>query len=142
MHQRPRARKQVKANQQHQDAVERMFKLPPQRAKPTFTKENLSELPDLRDMIKDWVREFWGDEPFAEDVTALVAYLKAVVVEERDLAKAVKVVKWVAWVVERESEGKWQGDEMAARWAGVLLRIKEGVQEAVRERGLAPVDLE
>ena len=139
MHQKPRGRK-VGKNQQ-QEVVERMFKLPPTQPKPTFTKEKLSELPDLREMIKDWVREFRDDEPFAEDVKALVSYLRAVVVDERDIAKAVKTVKWFAWTVEQESEGKWQGDEMLERWDKILAQVREGVQDAVRERGLGAVDL-
>jgi len=140
MHQKPRTRK-VQGKNQQQDAVERMFKLPPRQPKPTFTKEKLSELPDLRQMIKDWVREFWDDEPFAEDVKALGTYLKAVVIDEADMAKAVRVVKWFAFVVETESENRWLGDETRERWDKVLVRVREGVQAAVRERGLAPVDL-
>ena len=141
MHQKPRAARKQGSKNQQQDAVERMFKLPPKQPKPTFTKEKLSELPDLRQMIKDWVREFWDDEPFAEDVKALVSYLRAVVVDEADLAKAVRVVKWFAFVVETESEDRWLGDEMRERWEKVLVQVREGVQGAVKERGLAPVDL-
>ncbi|GAB7341118.1 hypothetical protein MBLNU457_7426t1 [Dothideomycetes sp. NU457] len=139
MHQKPRGRRTGKNPKQ--EAVERLFKLPPTQPKPTFTKEKLSELPDLRAMIKDWVREFWDDEPFAEDIKALVSYLRAVVADERDIAKSVKIVKWLAWTVEQESEGKWQGDEMLERWDKVLAQVREGVQQAVRERGLGAVDL-
>ncbi|KAF4551421.1 impB/mucB/samB-like protein 3 [Elsinoe fawcettii] len=140
MHQRPRTQRGRQKNEK-QEAVERLFKLPPRQPKPTFTKQKLSELRDLRDMIKDWVREFWDDEPFEEDVTAIVEYLQKVVKEERDLDKAVRVVKWLAYVVESEGEGKWEGDEMMGRWDGVLARVRDGIQQAVQDRGLGPVDL-
>ncbi|KAG8629637.1 hypothetical protein KVT40_003502 [Elsinoe batatas] len=140
MHQRPRAQR-VRQKNEKQEAVERLFKLPPRQPKPTFTKQKLSELPDLREMIQNWVREFWDDEPFEEDVTAIVEYLQKVIKEERDLDKAVRVVKWLAYVVESEGEGKWEGDEMMTRWDAVLARLKDGVQQAVKDRGLGRVDL-
>lgn len=139
MHQRPRQRGRQKNDKQ--EVVERLFKLPPRPPKPTFTKQKLSELEDLRGMIRNWVREFWDEDPFEEDVSAIVEYLNKVVLEERDLDKAVRVVKWLVYVVESESEGKWEGDEMRDRWEKVLARVKEGVQGAVKERGLGMVDL-
>ncbi|KAF2157413.1 DNA repair protein [Myriangium duriaei CBS 260.36] len=138
LHARP-ARKQAKSVQQA--AVERLFKLPAREAKPTFTKAGLSELADLREMIRGWVAEFWDEEPFEEDVVAIVEYLGEVVKVERDVDKAVRVVKWLAWVVEEDSADRWEGDEMRGRWGKVVRRVREAVQKAVAERGLGPVDL-
>jgi DNA repair protein REV1 len=53
----------------------------------------------LREAISAWYGEFVDDGPYGEDVDALVKYLKRVVLEERDLNKAVAVVKWLGWVV-------------------------------------------
>lgn len=118
---------------------ERLFRLPAQAPKPVFTNRKLSDIDDLRHMIGDWVSEFRDEAPFADDVGALVKYLAAVVAEERDIAKAVRVVKWLCWSVERESERNWQGDDMMRHWDRVLVEIKNGVQGAVRGRGLGEV---
>ncbi|PNS16148.1 DNA repair protein rev1 [Sphaceloma murrayae] len=138
MHQRSRQRGRQK--REKAEAVERLFKLPPRPPKPTFTKQKLSELEDLRGMIRNWVREFGDEDPFDEDVKALVEYLGQVIKEERDMDKAVRVVKWLGYVVDTESEGKWEGDEMKDRWGVVLGKVKQGVQAAVQERGLGSVD--
>jgi len=137
LHQKSRARKQAKGQQQ--EAVERLFKLSPRPAKPTFTKEKLSDTHSLRQAVKDWVREFWDSEPFAEDVQALSGYLCAVITDEGDMAKAVKIVKWMGYVMDTLAEGTWQGDEHQSRWDVVLTGIKEDVQAAVRQRGLGRI---
>lgn len=137
MHQRSRARKPGRPAQT--EAVERLFHLPPRAPRPTFTTRKLSEIEDLRAMIKDWVAEFSEQDPFEEDVNALIAYLVAVVSDEANLDKAVKVVKWLAYTIENFAESHWQGDEVHARWDGVLENVKAGVQGAVRERRLGPV---
>jgi DNA repair protein REV1 len=65
-----------------------------------------------------------------------------VVVEERDLQKAVSAVKWMGWVLEEErgeEEGSTAGD---GAWAEALGMVKESVQSAVGERGLGRVGLE
>jgi len=138
LHQKSRARKQVKGQQQ--EAVERLFKLPPRPPKPTFTKDKLSDAENLRQAVQDWVKEFWDNEPFAEDVKALSTYLCAVVTDEGDMAKAVKIVKWMAYVIDRLAEDRWEGDEVKDRWDGVLNGVKSDVQRAFQQRGLGGVD--
>ena len=114
--------------------------MPPLAPKPTFTSAKLSSLPDLRSAIKAWHREFYAEGPYSEDVAALAKYLRDVVVEERDLQKAVSAVRWMGWVLEEdEGEGSTAGD---GAWAEALGRVKESVQGAVGERGLGRVDLE
>ncbi|GAM85297.1 hypothetical protein ANO11243_033010 [Dothideomycetidae sp. 11243] len=138
-HQRPNARKNLK---QAAAAVEKLFKLPPRPPKPSFTKTGLSELKDVREVLRKWTQEFWDDDPFPEDVEVLVGYLRDVVLVERDLDKAVRVVKWLTWLVEEDSCDRWLGDEMRARWEGVVSRVRLGVQEVVAERGLGAVDFD
>jgi DNA repair protein REV1 len=100
---------------------------------PTFTTQKLSQAPDLRLAMKEWVSEFADEGPYPEDVGALVKYLSKVVGEERDLNKAVELVKWLQWVVDDEDdveEGKWEEH---------LERVREGVVFAARERGVGRV---
>ena len=92
-----------------------------------------------------WYKEFVDDGPYSEDVEALVRYLGRVVVEERDMSKAVALVKWLGWVVDQgggssgggEGEGQEQG---RAAWREALETVRDGVQDAVRQRGLGGVE--
>ena len=90
--------------------------------------------------MREWVREFADEGPYAEDVAALVKYLKRVVCEERDLSKAVGVVKWVEWVVGDQEDG---GEKFASKeWGRAVERIRNGVGDAAGERGLRSVSFD
>ncbi|KAH6675504.1 hypothetical protein B0J14DRAFT_586629 [Halenospora varia] len=115
---------------------QRRIWLPPKPARPTFTTMELSSLPQLRDSLKAWYDEFADDGPHPDDVAALERYLRRVVGDERDLGKAVGVVKWFEWLVD-ESDSDY-GRKL---WGKALEGIKEQVQEAVRERGLGRLEL-
>ncbi|KAF2236286.1 DNA repair protein [Viridothelium virens] len=115
---------------------ERTIKLAPRPATPTFTMKKFSHLPELRDAISAWVKEFREEGPYEEDVEALNKYLRAVVVDEGDMNKAMSVVGWLQWVI--EAEGDQQG-KMAGEWKNALETIKEAVQIAVETRGLGKV---
>ncbi len=125
--------------------AQRRLRLPPRPPKPTFTAGKLSALPELRDAVSAWYKEFVDDGPYSEDVEALVRYLGRVVVEERDMSKAVALVKWLGWVVDQgggssgggEGEGQEQG---RAAWREALETVRDGVQDAVRQRGLGGVE--
>ncbi|KAF2124158.1 DNA repair protein [Dothidotthia symphoricarpi CBS 119687] len=106
---------------------------------PTFTTQKLSREKDLRAAMKEWVRTFADEGPYPEDVAALVKYLGKVVGEERDLSKAVGVVKWLVWVVadvEEESEDEGFAGE---KWNDALRRVRCGVEDAAHERGMGSV---
>lgn len=109
----------------------------PRPPKPTFTTQKLSKVQDLRSAMKEWVREFADDGPYSEDVSALVKYLKKVVCEERDLGKAVGVVKWVDYVASRMHNDVDEFDK--GKWDDAMITIKKGVSAAARERGLGAV---
>ncbi|MCJ1363417.1 deoxycytidyl transferase [Acarospora aff. strigata] len=117
---------------------QRRLRLPPRAPKPTFTAEKLSALPELRDAVSAWYGEFLDDGPYREDVDALVKYLGRVVVEERDMSKAVALVKWLGWVVD-EGGGGGNGDGQGA-WREALETVRQGVQDMVRRRGLGSVE--
>ena len=134
------ARKQRKKAADDTGLLDRHFHLPPRPAKPTFTSRKLSSLVDLRDALSAWYREFGDEGPYEEDIEALVTYLKAVVVEEGDMEKAVAVVKWVCWL---HGEGGEELDpSVKERWDAAIQTLQHGVQEAIGERGLAPVKFE
>lgn len=130
---RSRNNKKAQGGATH-NTIDRLFTLPPRAPKPTFTTGKLSELPDLRNAVKEWVTEFRDEVPYEEDVGALIAYLKEVVGRERDVDKSVKVVKWLGAVVDEVVEG-----EVKECWEKAVEEVREGVQDAVLARGLPGV---
>ena len=129
---RPAYNNQVQ--QQQPPSGQRTLTLPPQPPKPTFTAKKFSTLPELREAVRAWVEEFREEGPYGEDVGALVGYLERVVREEGDMDKAVGVGRWLEWVVD-EVVGE-SGDGV---WEVAVERVRRGVQEAVRARGLGEV---
>lgn len=150
--------------------AQRKLILPPRPEMPTFTSRKLSSIEELRDAMGRWVEEFStsissssattasamkdgseegeaaaaeGEEPgpYDEDVDALAAYLEKVVSIERNMDKAVSVVKWLEWLVgELPRQGKKGQREV---WGRVVERLKEVVRGAVVGRsgnGLGVVD--
>ena len=115
---------------------QRKIRLPPRASKPTFTTQELSTLPQLRETLSEWYDEFSEEGPHDDDVKAMERYLKRVVCEERDLGKVVGVVRWVEWLVGEAIEGLGKD-----AWGRALVGIKVEVREAVRERGLGTLDL-
>ena len=145
--QQQRAKKAVSHKRKGDQAPEeaRTLLLDPLPPPPTFTSAKLSALPDLRGAIKAWHREFCSEGPYAEDVAALVRYLRDVVVKERDLGKAVGAVKWMGWVVGDDDDDAAAGvspPPSAGAWVEALEKVRKGVRAAVEERGLGWVDLE
>ncbi|KAL8924896.1 MAG: hypothetical protein Q9208_003779 [Pyrenodesmia sp. 3 TL-2023] len=124
------AKKRIVRKDKQPPSGQRRLQLPAKPPKPTFTAQKLTALPDLREAMGSWVEEFRDEAPFREDVDALVGYLRKVVLEERDMGKAIAVVRWLKWLVEEMENGQERV------WDGAMTRIEEGVQEAVRERGL------
>ncbi|KAL9126463.1 MAG: hypothetical protein Q9217_004484 [Psora testacea] len=112
----------------------RTLALPPRPPKPTFTAQKFTNLPELRDAITAWFEEFRDEGPYQEDVDALAKYLKRVIIEERDMDKAVAVGKWLKWVID-EGNGL-----VMVTWGNAMLKAEEGVQEAVTARGLGRVE--
>ncbi|KAL4955353.1 hypothetical protein BDW69DRAFT_182650 [Aspergillus filifer] len=88
----------------HAQQQEKQLTLPPLPARPTFTSKRLFTPSDLRDEATAWHNAFAEEGPFREDVTALANYLRRVVSDEKDVDKAVTVVKWLSWLVEDGKE--------------------------------------
>lgn len=117
---------------------QKTIQLPNQAAKPTFTLQKLSSLPELRNVVSAWVREFSadGEGPETEDISALSEYLSKVVCVERDMAKATAVVNWLGLVIEYEHFGL---ENVRQSWEKALATLKSDVQTAVVSRGLPQV---
>lgn len=115
--------------------------LPPQPTKPTFTSRKLSTLAELREAMTAWVQEFSDDGeegPYGEDVAALATYLSRVVSDEGDMEKAVSIVKWLQQVVDMQDFE--EDGVIRAAWIHASRTLQNSVQEAVKRRGLPPVD--
>ena len=111
-----------------------------QPAKPTFTSRKLSTLVELRTAMEAWVQEFSGDGedgPCHEDVAALGGYLKDVILHEKDMEKAVAVLRWLSQVIEMQD---FDNAMLLKSWEQCLDELKGNVQDAVRHRGLPPLD--
>ena len=108
----------------------------PRPPRPTFTAAKLSSLPDLREAAGRWYEEFRDEGPYEEDTVVLVKYLEKVIKTEKDMAKATAVVKWLGWLVEEDEAGEVE------TWTRTLRQIREGVQAAIKERGLGKIALD
>jgi DNA repair protein REV1 len=118
----------------------RTVQLPPRDPIPTFTSRKLSTLSELREAMSAWVKEFSedGEEgPFEEDVASIVTYLGRVVTEERDMQKAVSVVDWITYLV---ADCDFRPGLLKDGWEKAVKQLKDGVQVAVKKRGLPPVE--
>ena len=133
----------------------RRLRLPPRPAKATFTTHKLSSLPELRQAISNWVKEFADEGPYDEDVQALSKFLVKVVLDDRNLSKAEAVVRWLDWTIHDNDIYDGGGDDHdmitskeadASRggkgaWERALVGIIDVVHTAVKDRGLGPLDL-
>lgn len=108
--------------------------LPP---KVTFAKSGVGSTQEIKDMLDAWHAETRGDGPHRRDVEVLEKFLVKVVLEERDLEKAKKLVTWLDLVVEQDGGS----DKGLRSWRRAVESVKEAVQKAVKQRGLAPLDL-
>ncbi|KFY64069.1 hypothetical protein V496_03502 [Pseudogymnoascus sp. VKM F-4515 (FW-2607)] len=121
---------------------QRKLQLPPRPPKPTFTTADISVLPDLRQTISRWYTEFRNEGPHEDDVKAMERYLRRVVLDEKDMAKAVSVVKWMVWLIYDSGGDGFQTDIGEKGWREALNGIKEHIQQAVSERGVGSIDFD
>ncbi|KAI2794383.1 hypothetical protein POX_a00982 [Penicillium oxalicum] len=156
---RPVSRPQVSAStpvsasaQVPAPTVEKTVSLPPLPARPVFTSRRLSDLPDLRDAVTAWHSAFLAEGPYVEDVEVLCTYLRRVVGEERDIDKAVSVVRWLMWLVsedavsrgqgETPSPPSGQGEQGTVTWDDAVKKMQQSVQATLEERNISPVDFD
>lgn len=108
---------------------------PPRPPKVAFTATSLTTLLEVKDMLSAWHRETKEEGPHGADVKVFETYLARVVTEERDLEKAKKLVRWLAWVIDEQETSKGPH----AGWKQALVGVKSAVQRALHDRGLGPM---
>jgi DNA repair protein REV1 len=133
--------------------TETTLHLPPLPERPVFTSRRLSDLPDLRDAVGAWHSAFAADGPYGEDVEVLCTYIRRVIAEEKDIDKAVSVVRWLMWLVDDDSKlhrtqlvspspPSGQGEQGVVTWVAAIGTMQQSVQAALEARDLPPVDFE
>ncbi|OOF98863.1 hypothetical protein ASPCADRAFT_513014 [Aspergillus carbonarius ITEM 5010] len=151
----PPAQRPTQSRPSAPPAQEKRLVLPPLPERPTFTSQKLSNISDLRDAISSWHAAFSSEGPFEEDVVSLGRYLKRVIVDEKDMDKAVSVLKWLMWLIDDEQNenasdafktpdpsGKTgSSSQSAVAWEATIRMLRESVDEGCAERGLPPIDL-
>ncbi|KAJ5622613.1 hypothetical protein N7528_005845 [Penicillium herquei] len=128
---------------------EKFLPLPPLPERPVFTSQRLSALPDLREAVGEWHSAFAGHGPYSEDLDVLCMYLGRVVVDEKDIDKAVSVVRWLMWLVGEDkivhgSMGTQppRSEQGFLTWPEAIDTLQTCVQTALEVRGLPSVDFD
>ncbi|KAJ5094707.1 hypothetical protein N7456_010568 [Penicillium angulare] len=128
---------------------EKRLPLPPLPERPVFTSQRLSALPDLRGAVREWHSAFRDHGPYSEDVEVLSTYLGRVIVDEKDIEKAVAVVRWLMWLIDRDNVGRAPIDNQTPRseqgfvtWAEAIEMLQACVQTALEARGMFPVEFD
>ncbi|KAB5580688.1 hypothetical protein GE09DRAFT_987392, partial [Coniochaeta sp. 2T2.1] len=125
-------------NKRRSGTGETKLKFPPPPPKVGLSGSGLTDLTEVKDMINAWHRETKAEGPHVDDVRVLEKYLARVVVEERDMEKAKKVIRWLEWVVDAdEDEDEGRGKEA---WSETVESVKAAVQAAMAERGLGKME--
>ncbi|KAG6001911.1 hypothetical protein E4U21_003661 [Claviceps maximensis] len=117
--------------------AQRKIHFPAPPPKIAFSSSGVTSTREIKDMIDAWHAETRDEGPHEDDVAVLGKYLVRVVKEERNLEKVVVLVRWLDLLVERD-EGGGGGKEL---WRGAVRRVRERVQEAVKERGIGALDM-
>lgn len=116
------------------------LQFPPRPPKITFAGSEATKLEEIRDMLNVWHRETSDDGPHQGDVEVFEQYLVRVIVEERDMDKAQKLIRWLDFLIdEDESEEQHPGKQA---WRAAVDEIKQETQKALKLRGLGPLNME
>ncbi|KAI0414823.1 impB/mucB/samB family protein [Xylaria grammica] len=110
----------------------------PRPPKITFPGSAITSVAEVRDMLSVWYRGTSGDGPHQRDVEVVARYLVKVVVEEKDMDKAQKLVRWLNFLVDADEPREHPGK---TAWRTTIRDIKHEVQKAVQSRGLGPLDV-
>ncbi|KAJ3470919.1 hypothetical protein MRS44_001018 [Fusarium solani] len=116
---------------------QRRIQFAPVPRKVTFPGLGVSSTREVKDMLDAWHGETRKEGPHRRDVEVLEKFLVRVIQEERDLEKATKLVKWLDVLVEQDGrDGRGQES-----WRRSVQSVKDAVQGAVKQRGMAPLKL-
>ncbi|PFH59800.1 hypothetical protein XA68_11879 [Ophiocordyceps unilateralis] len=115
---------------------QRLIQFPAPRRKIPFS-SGVTSTKEIKGMLDAWHGETRDEGPHGDDVEVLERYLAQVVLEEADLEKAAMLIKWLDVLVE-QGGGSVAG---CASWRKAACRVKGAVQDAVKQRGLAPLNV-
>lgn len=116
---------------------QRMIQFAVAPPKVSFASSGVTSTQEIKDMLDAWHLETKKEGPHRRDVDVLEKFLVRVILEERNLEKATKIVKWLDVVVEQDGrDGKGYQS-----WKRSVKSVKDAVQGAVKQRGMAPVRL-
>jgi DNA repair protein REV1 len=111
------------------------FPAPPRKV--AFASSGVTSTREVKDMLDAWHTETRDEGPHDGDVDLFGQYLAKVVTEERDLDKVLVLIRWLNMIIEQDgSPGR--GQEL---WRNAAKQAKGAAQTAVKERGLAPLDM-
>lgn len=134
-HDRPR--QEAQGNDKTLPLNQPRLQFAPQPAKVGFSNAGLTSPLEIMDMLTVWHEQTRDDGPHRRDAQMLEEYLARVVLEEQDMNKAAKLVRWLEYLIEQDetcSGGK-------VKWRTVAQGVKDEVQKAVQRRGLGPLDI-
>lgn len=109
----------------------------PRPAKVSFSNLALTSPVEIMDMLTTWHEQTQHNGPNLGDALLLEEYFAKIVLEDQDMVKAAKLVRWLEYLVdqdERASGGK-------VKWRAVAQGVKDEVQKAVQSRGIEPLDI-
>ncbi|KAI5466411.1 hypothetical protein BGZ63DRAFT_349267 [Mariannaea sp. PMI_226] len=106
-------------------------------SKVTFAKSGVSSTQEIKEMLDAWHTETQLEGPHRGDVEVLEKFLTRVIREERDTEKAMKLVRWLDLVVEQDGRS---GNGLQS-WRRSVVSVKEAVQRAIKQRGMAPLKI-
>jgi DNA repair protein REV1 len=113
------------------------LKFPARQPRVSFTKQSLTSLAEIKDMLHLWHQDTLETGPHQQDTKMLEAYLAKLVLEDRDMEKAQRVVVWLDWLVEDDDSGG-KGKQ---QWQATVTSVKKSVEKAMKKRGLGPMNL-
>ena len=109
---------------------------PPAPPKVGFSQAGLTSATDVKELLRSWFEGTKKGGPHRGDVEVFEKYLRRVIEEERDMEKARNLVRWLGWTVEEAADGVGK-----LEWRKAMDSVKEAAQEAMKARGLGPMDL-
>ncbi|KAF3941579.1 hypothetical protein ABW19_dt0206778 [Dactylella cylindrospora] len=108
----------------------RVINLPPKKKS---ILQGANSLNDVRNLITTWHNSARMEGPHIDDVEDVASWLRSVVRDDKDVEKAVNVVKWFEWVV-----GEAEGHE---EWKVAVEMCRIGVKEESEKRGLRGIEI-
>lgn len=118
-------------------SVQTKIHFPTQPPKISFTKSDVTSTREIKDMLDAWHFGTRCEGPHRRDVAVFEKYLIKVIKEERDLEKATALVKWLDILVEQDGTQ----DRGLRVWRETVKGIKDIVQNAMKQRGMAPLNI-